>query len=156
MQPYFGLNTSLYSSLDDCSIERLETAIVLTDRGAYDEAQRIFDGDLLPLKMLPVVVLGRAELEFKQYKVGRVFRTLDKALTHASKRGADLERAEFRLMSLTRAFAAFSHEGDYKPALEEIHKAHAWLKDVPVTDYTDIQVSVPPPTSEYENSSICW
>lgn len=44
-------------------------------------------------------------------------------------------------MSLTRAFAAFSHLGDYKPALEEIDKAWIWLKDVPVTEYTDIQVS---------------
>ena len=53
-----------------------------------------------------------------------------------------MEKPEFRLMTLTRAFAAYSRKGICEPAVAEIARAQEWLKDMNVTEYTDIQVRV--------------
>ena len=140
MQPYLGVNSSLYTSLDINSVNCLEHASILTDRGHYAEAQRVYDQDLLPQRLVPAVILGRAELALKQYKMGVLFRTVDEALCCASRDGFDLDEPQYRLMSVIRAFAAFSHKGICEPAVVEITRAQEWLKDTSVTDYTDIHV----------------
>lgn len=70
MQPYSGVISSLYSTVDKFSVGCLEKASILTDYGHYSEAQHIYDHDLPSQRLLPPVVLGRAELELKQYKMG--------------------------------------------------------------------------------------
>ena len=141
MQPYRGINSSLYSTLDVASVQHLERAIILTDLGAYTEASRIFDQELYSLRLKPVVVLARAELALRQLKHGLLFRTLDEALNNAERDDTDLDQGEFRLMYLLRGFAILSYKGIKEPPLEEIHRAKEWLRDVPVCEYTDIQVS---------------
>ena len=69
-QPYSGVNTSLYSTLEAHSIQYLEKASILTDHGHYSKAQHIYDHDLSSQRLLPPVVLGLAELALKQYKMG--------------------------------------------------------------------------------------
>lgn len=145
MQPYIGVNTSLYSTLAAQSVSYLEQASTLTDYGRYPEALYIYDHALLPQQLHPAVVLGRAELALKQYKVGELFRIPDEALRDASRQGLDLDAPEFRLMAIMRASAAYSHKGVCEPAVKEISRAQLWLKDLPVTDYTDLQVRVPLP-----------
>lgn len=144
MQPYYGLNTSLYHSVDTIAIRHLEQAIVLTEQGAYIEAQRIFDGVLALQRLTPVVVLARADLALKQLKVGLLYRLLDEALAKASESLPDgaLDMAEYRLMALLRAFAALLHKGIIDPALDEICRAQNWLRDLPVSEYTDIEVGL--------------
>lgn len=144
MQPYYALNTSLYHSVDTIAIRHLEHAIVLTEQGAYTEAQCIFDDALASQRLTPVVVLARAELALKQLKVGLLFRLLDEALARASESLKDgaLDLAEYRLMALSRAFGAFLHKGVIGPALDEIRRAQGWLQELPVSQYTDIQVGV--------------
>lgn len=142
MQPYTGINTSLYATLSAESTIHLEHASLLTDHGRVEEAQQIYDGALLAQRLHPAVVLGRADLTLKQFKMGALFRITDEALRDASMQGSELNMPEFRLMALMRAFAAYSHRGVCGPALTEISRAQSWLKDVPVTEYTDIQVRI--------------
>ncbi len=141
MQPYHGVNTSLYSTLEFASIERLERAVILTDLGAYPEASQVFDEELYSCRLMPAVILARAELALRQFKLGLLFRILDEALTEAEKIDCDLDKAEFRLMYLLRAFAVLSCKGIKEPSLEEIYRAKEWLRGVPVSEYADIQVS---------------
>lgn len=98
MQPYQGINTSLYSSLEVASIQHLERAVILTDLGAYREASHVFDEDLDSCRLIPAVVLARAELALKQFKVGLLFRILDEALAEAEQYDFDIDKAEYRLM----------------------------------------------------------
>ncbi len=140
MQPYYGLNTSLYHSVDTTAIRHLERAIVLTEQGAYTEAQCIFDDALASQRLIPVVVLARAELALKQYKAGLLYRLLDEALAKGSECLQDgaLDMAEYRLMALLRAFGAILHKGIIGPALDEVRRAQGWLQDYPLSEYTDI------------------
>jgi hypothetical protein len=144
MQSYYGLNTSLYRSMDTITIRHLEQAIVLTEQGAYAEAQYIFDNVLASHKLKPVIVLARADWALKQMKVGMLYRLLDEALGRASEslQDAALDMAEYRLMALLRAFGAIRHKGILGPALDEIRRAQDWLQDLPVSEYTDIQVGL--------------
>lgn len=142
MQPYQGINTSLYPTLDVASIQYLERAVTLTDLGAYPEAQCLFSEELHSCRLTPVVVLARAELALGQLKYGYLFRILEEALIKAENDCLDVDRAEFRLMYLLRGFANLSHEGIMEPPLVEIYRAKEWLKDVPVAEYRDIQVSI--------------
>ena len=142
MQPYTGVNTSLYSTLDTQSIIHLEQAVTLTDFGQYPEAQKIYEKAILSQRLKPVVVLGRAELALKQYKMGELFRICDESLDDASRQNMDLDAAAFRLIALMRAFAAYSHKGVCEPAVAEISRAQGWLKDTPVTEYSDLQVCI--------------
>lgn len=137
MQKYCGVNTSLYSTINADLIPLLETAIVLTERGSYAKAEAILEGDLSVQRFLPVVVLARAECALKQFKVGVLYRILDEAL---SKPDVNHEAPEYRLMALMRAFAALSYKGDMRPATDELERSKIWLRDVEVTEYTDIQV----------------
>lgn len=166
MQLYRGVNTSLYSSLNQNSIELLERAVTLTEQGAYGDAQIIFDEEFSSQQRLnAVVLLERAELALKQLKLGILYRTLDEALAAASE--VELDAPEYRLMAMLRAFAALSHKGNVRgtnliksrkymylrimtveiqinPAIEELNRARNWLLDVPVSEYTDIQVDATP------------
>lgn len=112
MEPYRGVNTSLYHSLDPESIGYLERAVTFTEQGAYEKAQVIFDKDIASQRLNSAVVLARAELALKQLKCGVLYRTLDEALTTARASDLDLDAAEYRLMRLLRAFAALSHKAD--------------------------------------------
>ncbi|MCJ1467185.1 hypothetical protein MMC07_005808 [Pseudocyphellaria aurata] len=141
MEPYRGVNTSLYHSLDPESIEHLERAVTFTEQGTYEKAQAIFDKDIASQMLNSAVVLARAELALKQLKYGVLYRTLDEALTTARASDLDLDAAEYRLMRLLRAFAALSHKADINPVVEEIGRARVWLQGVPVSAYTDIQVN---------------
>lgn len=145
MQTYIGVNSSLYSTLAAQSVIYLEQASTLTDYGRFSEALHIYDHALLPQKLHPAVVLERAELASRQYKAGELFRIPDEALRDASRQGLDLDAPEFRLMAIIRASAAYSHKGVCEPAVSEISRAQLWLNDLPVTDYTDLQVRVPLP-----------
>ena len=82
-----------------------------------------------------------AELALRQLKYGLLFRILNEALIDTEKDDTDIDKAEFRLMYLLRGFAILSHKGIKEPPLEEISRAKEWLRDVSVTEYTDIQVS---------------
>ena len=147
VQPYTGVNTSLYPTLEAQSVMSIEEATAFIDYGQYREAQNIYDKALLPQRLIPVVVLGRAELALKQNKMGELFRICDEGLRNASRQNLDLDAAAFRLMAILRAFAAYSHKGVCEPAVAEISRAQDWLKDIPVTEYSDLQVCIP--TREY-------
>ena len=137
MQKYCGVNTSLYSSIDDELIPYLEQAIAWTDQGNYGEAEKLFEEELSSQRSLPVILLARAEWALKQFKVGVLYRILDEALSNPS---VNHEEPEYRLMALIRAFAALSYKGDIRPGVDELERARVWLQDLDVSDYTDIHV----------------
>ena len=137
MQKYRGVNTSLYPSLDGHLIPYLERAVILTEHGSYEKAEAILERDLFSQRFLPVVVLARAEWALKQFKIGVLHRILNEALSNPS---INLETPEYRLLVLMRAFAALCYKGDIMPAINELERAKAWLQNIDIAEYTDIQV----------------
>jgi hypothetical protein len=148
-QPYVGCNTSLYTlskrlypAFDESCIIAIEQAIGLARLGSYAEALAIFEQDLAAVKDVPILMIEKAEVYLRQRRHGDVWQTLNQGLSRlAELPGADLDREEIRLMALMVAMAAIFHRGTLAPALKEIRRTVDWLESVPVTSYSDIQVS---------------
>ncbi|KZF22832.1 hypothetical protein L228DRAFT_137515 [Xylona heveae TC161] len=143
LRHYTGVHTSLYGSLDTASIANLEKAILFTEIGHYAQAHAIFETGFLTTRSVPVVVIEEAELAMQQLHYGEVYRILGRGLQAAQRSpGYDVNEPALRFMSLFQAMAAIHYKGTVTPAIEQIHRTQQWLKDVPVSEYTDIQVDV--------------
>lgn len=138
--PYWGIHTSLYSSLPPEAIQQLERAIWLKIAGLAEEARATFENELKPFATVPVVAIEHADLELEAGKWGRAWRILDSKLIQLQDANVDLEAPEHRLMALTWAMLGTRHRGDVTSSALEIERTQHWLADVPVADYTDIQV----------------
>ncbi|KAF1991487.1 hypothetical protein K402DRAFT_388885 [Aulographum hederae CBS 113979] len=134
---YLGPNTSLYNTISTDTVRLLEKAIALKRIGSYNEAQAIFN-ELQPVHTTPVVLIEHADLLLEMGRWGKVCRLLDqplKDLEHIS------ESAEYRLLYLMWAACCIRCRGNLKPAIKEVQRTKEWLWDVPIAEYTDIQVS---------------
>ncbi|KAF5724400.1 hypothetical protein FMUND_857 [Fusarium mundagurra] len=136
---YWGIYTSLYSSLPPEAVKQLERAIWLKMSGLANEARAIFDNELRSFAAVPVVAIEHADLELEAGKWGRAWRILDSELLKLREAKEDLESPEHRLMALTWAMLGTRHRGDVTSSAIEIERTQHWLAGVPVADYTDIQ-----------------
>ncbi|KAF5544429.1 hypothetical protein FMEXI_6542 [Fusarium mexicanum] len=136
---YWGIYTSLYSSLPPEAVKQLERAIWLKMSGLANEARAIFDNELRSFAALPVVAIEHADLELEAGKWGRAWRILNSELLKLREAKEDLESPEHRLMLLTWAMLGTRHRGDVDSSNEEIKRTQHWLDGVPVANYTDIQ-----------------
>jgi hypothetical protein len=140
---YFGVNTSLYSTLDSEAIEHLEKAIFFTRLCFYDEAQSIFEHQLAALKHVPVVIIESAELYLQQFRLQDVIGILESGLKVAQDRyiDADFDSSEYRLMGILLGFCEINAKGRLERVLQEIDRTVDWLANVSVEEYSDVQVS---------------
>jgi hypothetical protein len=151
--PYWGIHTSLYGSLPTTAVQDLERAIGLKIAGRSKEVQGIFENELAPYAAVPVVTIEHADFELEAGKWGRAWRILDSRLAQLREAREDLETAEHRLMALTCAMLGTRHRGDVTSSAREIERTQSWLSEVPVTDYTDIQVRNDSPLAQSEEKS---
>ncbi|KAF5634591.1 hypothetical protein F52700_5784 [Fusarium sp. NRRL 52700] len=136
---YWGIYTSLYSSLPPEAVKQLERAIWLKMSGLANEARAIFNNELRPFSAVPVVAIEHADLELEAGKWGRAWSILNSEILKLPEPKEDLQSAEHRLMLLTWAMLGTRHRGDVKSSAIEIERTQHWLARVPVADYTDIQ-----------------
>jgi hypothetical protein len=137
---YFGVNTSLYHTLPPNLVAALERAIYATSIGDYATAHSIFMGELSNFANVPVVAIERAELALLQGRHKDICETLDQALAYLSSQQLNIDLPSCRLMSIFHALAAISCKGTLEPAKHEIRRVREWLADIPVNQYTDVQV----------------
>ena len=137
---YHGTHTSLYKTLSDDTIQHIEHAIWLKITGQTGAARAIFENELRLLGNVPIVVIEQTDLELDAGRWGRAWRILDSALKHLKETGANLDLPENRLIALIRAMTGIRHRGDVDSSAVEIERTRQWLQDVPVADYTDVQV----------------
>lgn len=137
---YWGIHTSLYSSLPLEAVKQLERAIWFKISGLTNEARAIFDNELKSFAAVPVVAIEHADLELEAGKWGRAWRILNSKLLQLREAKEGLESPEHRLMLLTWAMLGTRHQGDVTSSAIEIERTQHWLAGVPVADYTDIQV----------------
>jgi hypothetical protein len=102
---YWGIHTSLYSSLPPEAVQQLERAIWLKIAGLAEEARTTFENELKPFARVPVVAIEHADLEFEAGKWGRAWRILDSRLAQlrdANEDGRQPERLKGRSIGLLK------------------------------------------------------
>jgi hypothetical protein len=122
------------------AIRNIERAIWLKMIGQVNAARAIFNHELKPFMRFPLFTIELADLEHESGRWGKAWRILDSGLAYAIETGEDLDAPEYRLMALTRAMLGTRHRGDLASSALEVERTQRWLCDVPVTEYTDIQV----------------
>jgi hypothetical protein len=137
---YRGIYTSLYIELPKDAIQHIERAIWLRMTGNFDTARAIFDNELKPFGNVAIIAIEYTDLELDACRWGQGWRILDTALKYLNDTGANLDLPEHRLMAITRAMIGVRHRGDVDSSALEIERTKQWLHDVPVAEYTDIQV----------------
>jgi hypothetical protein len=108
--------------------------------GRTDDARAIFGNELKRFERTTVVAIEHAELELEAGKWGRAWRILDSRLIDLKKSHEDLDSSQHRLILLTWAMLGTRHRGDLASSAREIERTQVWLGNVPVSDYSDIQV----------------
>jgi hypothetical protein len=133
-----GVLCSLYSSLTPAEAELLEEAISHASLGARDEAAKIFEGLTRPMNLKPVIAIeyGRFLMEEWRYKDAHLI--LQQSLQEACSNTVSAE--ETLLLRALSARVEIQYRGSFIHAKSCMDDLHAWLQDVRVGDYTDLQV----------------
>ena len=139
--PYWSHFSDLYGPLTSSEIPVLEKAVRARKLGRLHEARAIWDHELPPSHLVPVLALERAELEgrfgFEQSR----FQVLDAALTaQAEWRERPMGR-EVELLTVLRSEARFTAQGMLYQALQSARRLRETLECVSLDDWTDIEVS---------------
>lgn len=142
MAKFYGVNTSLYTSLSAEHVSDLEQAIYCTMTGQYAAARSLFESRLSSVKAVPVVAIERAELGYRQGRFKEIWEMLEEVLPNLPNKDAehDMEDAPYRLMRILHALAAIMYKGTVEPAKRETLRVRNWLSDTPIDSYTDVQV----------------
>jgi hypothetical protein len=145
---YLGLLPSLYHTLNVEQIARLERSIWLRRVGRYQEALKIYENELAAVRHIPLIIIehGGAYIEARKY--GKLYRLVDGHLTRMAQDESALDLPEWRLLAIMKAMVIVRHKGTVEPAIIELRRMQQWLKDVPVSSYTDIQVKAGFSTSD--------
>ncbi|PQE30032.1 hypothetical protein CJF32_00009458 [Rutstroemia sp. NJR-2017a WRK4] len=138
---YRGVNTSLYTSLPEFAVSRIEQALLLKVTGQVFSARAIFTEELTALRNIPIVAIEHADLELEAGRWGAAWKILDSARNYFRNVGADFDLPEHRLIALTWVMLGVRHRGDLDSAIRELERTRQWLWELPVSEYTDIQAS---------------
>ncbi|PQE27902.1 tetratricopeptide repeat protein [Rutstroemia sp. NJR-2017a BBW] len=138
---YRGVNTSLYTSLPEFAVSRIEQALLLKVTGQVFSARAIFTEELTALRNIPIVAIEHADLELEAGRWGAAWKILDSARDHFRNVGADFDLPEHRLIALTWAMLGVRHRGDLDSAIRELERTRQWLWELPISEYTDVQAS---------------
>ena len=136
---YHSAYTSLYHALQPGHIIALEEAILAYTLGHFEDAEAIFEQRLPPSHTLPILALERSKVYETQGLHWKKVQLFEKALEWNKGPGAEHER---RLLLLFQSHAKALVHGTLRDALEEARKMPAFLADLPLEKYTDINVSL--------------
>jgi hypothetical protein len=137
---YRGVNTSLYTSLPDLAVQHIEQALLLKVTGQVFSARAVFTRELKAFKNVPIVAIEHADLELEAGRWGAAWEILNSARDHFKKVRANLDLPEHRLIALTWVMLGVRHQGDLDSAAQELERTRQWLWELPISEYTDIQV----------------
>lgn len=144
----YGYHTSLYSLLDPAVVPLLERAIYLRRIGCFRESIEIFEAFDHTIQSHPVTVLEHSLVLYAQsrYKDGlAVLQGLppDVLSDLKVKQSRDVAQGLNILLRVYVAYGLLFSQGAFSWARDCMDEVQEWLKNIPVEDYTDLQVIVP-------------
>jgi hypothetical protein len=139
MQPTWTIYPSLLASLkSQKQRDYLERAACAHLCGRFTESTSIFDSDLPPSHLVPILTLQKADMLTTQGLEHDRIKLLQQALAHGSKQ--DVSTPEHKLIELMLADAEYWAYGKLKNALDKARGIKKWLKNSTIKDLSDIAV----------------
>ena len=141
--PYYGRLSCLYHTLDPAIISRLEQAIVYGELRAFDKASEIFEKLPADFHHHPVIALEHAQFLWRQWSLHKCRDVLEQALDWSFQNATDFnDRGVDKLLRVFLGKVAVFTKGDFTQARDSMIEIRAWLKRVPMSDYSDLEVRV--------------
>jgi len=138
---YYGLLTSLYSSVEPGHVDYLERAIWANRIGKYNDAIAIFKDHLDPVLDVPVILIELANLYYSNFRYHDLCNLLEPKIERVRKSDpAQLDKPEWRLIALLYSVGANRCRGWMEPGIRELKRTKEWLSKVPVSEYTELHV----------------
>lgn len=137
----YGSLTSLYRTLDRHSILSLEKAIVHRNLRNFFKSLAIFDAFPAPIAVRPAIVLEHTWTLIAQYRFREARSIAVRGLSsfQIERPGEEGHDAAIVLRALLAGLDALI-EGLMTGCYESLEEIYAWLRNVPLTDFTDVQV----------------
>lgn len=160
-QTAYGSLLSLYHDLDLPTIHLLEKAILQRNVRNYAESVAIFDAFPQPTAIQPAVVLEHTWTLIAQYRFREARRVAEAGLVawQTKLRGDNGDVGPAILLRALLAGLDTLTDGSTYKCLESLEEIYGWLSPVPVTAFTDVQVSsgevCPCPIFHNANPSRC-
>ena len=139
--PYYGRLSSLYHALDPAIISQLELAIVYGELRAFDKASEIFEKLPNEFNRDPVIAIEHAQVLWRQWSLHDCRDVLQLALDWNRQNAADFN--DPGIHTLLRVFlgkVVVFTKGDFTQARDSMLEIRAWLTEVPVSEYSDLEV----------------
>jgi len=139
---FWGDYSDLYHTLSSSESQSLENAILARRLGRLQESQRIFEAELPPPHILPVLALEKANLYSRLGLERCRYSVLDVALKSRSQWRENPSGREEELLSITCAEAKFLTFGATQRALKDARRSRDEWTDFAIDGWTDVEVSV--------------
>ena len=137
---YWGHFSDLYGSLTTSEVQSLEKAIRARKLGRLRDARAIWDRELPPSHLVPVLALEKSELEGRFGFEKSRFQVLDEALASQAAWRENPVGHEVDLLTILRSEAKLMAEGMLHQALLSARNLRGILESVPLDTWTDIEV----------------
>ena len=137
----YGSLTSLYNTLDIASVLLLEKAILYRNIRNFSISLTVFDSFPVSVAVQPAVVVEHTWTLIVQYRF-REARTIATKGLSAFRSDSAREKHDGPAILLRAMSAGLDAliEGSMGGCYESLGEIYAWLNNVPLTDFTDVQV----------------
>ena len=138
---YCGDYSDLYPTLSASEIQSLEKAIQARRLGRLQESQRIFEVELPPPHVLPILALEKASLFSRLGLERNRFAVLDDTLRPQSQWRTRPSGREEELLNIVCAEASFLAFGDTRRALKYARHVRDHWTSLAIDEWNDVEVS---------------
>ena len=139
---YYGSLVSQYHLIPTSVANKLEQAIIYCKVRAFPDCQSIFDSMECDLRHHPIVAYEESLAYWAQWKLIDSAKVLQDALYWAQKGGENTQAyGLYTLLRVALGKAEVFTKGDFTRARDSMREVKRWLRDSPLDQYTDVQVS---------------
>ena len=137
----YGDLRSLYHTLDPHVVDRLEDAVLSCCFRDFEPAMAIFDSFGVELRHHPVIAYQHSQVYWMQWSHFKGAQILKEALAAANQFQSLFPQPDvYILLRLCYGTVQFNTEGNLTLARDAMHELRSRLSNVPVHEYTDVQV----------------
>ena len=140
--PYYGRLSSLYHTLNPAIISQLEQAIIYGEVRAFEKASELLEKLPTECHHHPVIALEHAQILWRKWSLHECRDVLQLALDWSFQNATDYnDRGIYTLLRIFLGKLVVFTKGDFTQARDSMMETRAWLTRVPVSEYSDLEVS---------------
>lgn len=149
----YGSLSSQYDTLDASTTSQLEQAALCCHMRDFQAALAILEAFPQEIRHHPVVAFEHSQVYWLEWSLLNCARILQEALIWGDENRADFaETGIYTLLRVSYGRTEVYNQGDFTRARDAMREIKSWLSNIPIKQYTEVQVAKQTPTPHRENS----